>query len=61
MTESFGQKGQCFGFFKVSRPSESGAGWGENLRRSDPLLYELLDEVYPRLYLEMVDWEHLAD
>ena len=47
-------------FFKVSNPNPFG-GWGEYLRRSDPLLYELLDEVYPLLYLRAVDWEHITD
>lgn len=47
-------------FFKVSNPNPIGR-WGENLHRADPLLYELLDEVYPLLYLRTVDWEHVTD
>jgi hypothetical protein len=45
-------------FGKVASPDPL-AKWGENLLQSDPLLYELLDEVYPLLYLREVDWEHL--
>lgn len=46
-------------FRKVASPSPTGK-WGENLYHADPLLYELLDEVYPLLYLRAVDWEHVT-
>lgn len=49
-------EGTTYWFFKVSSPN--GAWWGADLHQTDPLLYQLLDEVYPRLYLRSVDWEH---
>ena len=45
-------------FNKVSNPNPSVASLGKTFQRADPLLYQLLDEVYPLLYLRAVDWEH---